>query len=131
MWHQWPWASCLSPPETCAPADFPPGRVGLTVRKRLSSPRVQTLQKHGVLSGHQRLIRPRQVTPLIHQYGEMMTASTREDGPSGPNQRSLDVLKKPRAQRSVEGTYLSGLLNSNMDVFLAPVWPLAPARTPP
>jgi hypothetical protein len=40
------------------------------------------------------LIRPRGVTPLIHQYGETMTATTREDGPSGSPEQSPDVLKK-------------------------------------
>ena len=38
-------------------------------------------EKHGALSSHQRLIRPRGVTPLIHQYGETMTVTPREDGP--------------------------------------------------
>jgi hypothetical protein len=39
-------------------------------------------------------VMPGGVTPLIHQYGETMTATTREDGPSGSPEQSLDVLKK-------------------------------------
>jgi len=52
-----------------------------------------------------------------------MTANTREDGPSGPHEQSLDVLKKPLARRSVEGTPVSGCLNSNMAVFSVPPFP--------
>src|SRR5206468_792525 len=67
--------------------------------------------------GHPRLIRPCGVTPLMHQYGETVTAPTREDGPVATARGPLNVEIKPRPRRPVEGTFQPGRLNSNMAVF--------------
>jgi hypothetical protein len=78
------------------------------------------------------------ITHLIHEFGETMTATTSEDGPSGPNERSLDVLKKrepgeARKVRPIRPTQfkhgrlflsLSSRPNSNMAVFSYPLYPI-------
>ena len=47
-------------------------------RKRLLTPRGKPLEKPGALSGQQRLIRQCGVPPLMYQFGETLTAKTKE-----------------------------------------------------
>ncbi len=75
--------------------------MGPASRERLLSPRRKASEKPGALSGHQRLIRQYGVAPLIYQYGETVTAQTREDGLLAPYGIPW-LLKMPHAQRPVE-----------------------------